>query len=343
MKKLLFTLSLASTIGVTYAQDPHFSQPELAPSMLNPALAGANYDIQANVAYRNQWNSVGYAFQTMYASADMRLVSDARNPKGYFGIGVAFVNDVAGGARITNNSIGLNVAYHIILDKGHTLGLGVNSGFGFNSISGTNGRWASQFDGVQYNMLIPSGESFQAANYSFFDLGAGLLYTFKKKEYYMTKNDSRLVNVGFSAYHLTRPQHSFIDKSVARMPIRFVGFVNVSYGLDNTNMLIEPGVYYQQQGKARDILVGTDIRYILKDKSQRTTAYEVSTFGFGVFYRNFDALFARVSYEYYGFKASLGYDFNISSLASASRGLGGFEIALRWTIDDPFVETRIKK
>jgi type IX secretion system PorP/SprF family membrane protein len=343
MKKLLLSLGFTGLVGLSFAQDPHFSQPEMAPSMLNPALAGANYDIQANVAYRNQWNSVGYAFQTMYASADMRIVSDKRQPKGYFGLGIAFMNDVAGGARLTNNEIKLNLAYHIILDKGHTLGLGVNSGFGFHSISGTNGRWASQFDGVQYNMLTPSGESFQAANFSFFDLGAGLLYSFKKKEYYMTKNDSRQVNIGFSAYHVTRPQHSFVDKSVARLPMRFVGFANVSYGLDNTNLLIEPGVYYMQQGKARDILVGSDVRYVLRDKSQRTTAYQISTFGLGLYYRNFDALFIRGSYEYFGFKISLGYDFNISSLATASRGLGGFELALRWTIDDPFVETRIKK
>jgi len=98
-----------------------------------------------------------------------------------------------------------------------------------------------------------------------------------------------------------------------------------------------------QQGKARDILLGSDVRYILKDKSQRTTAFNVQTFGMGLFYRNFDALFVRASYEHYGFKLSLGYDFNISTLATASRGLGGFELALRWTIDDPFVETRIKK
>ena len=181
MKKICIALGLLVFVSLSYAQDPHFSQPELSPSVLNPALVGANFDVQANVSYRNQWNSIGNPFQTIYASADMRLVSDKRNPKGYFGVGFAFMNDVAGGARITNNAIALNVAYHIILDKGHTLGLGTNLGFGFNSISGTNGRWASQFDGLQYNMLAPSGESFQAANFSFFDIGAGLLYSFRKK------------------------------------------------------------------------------------------------------------------------------------------------------------------
>jgi type IX secretion system PorP/SprF family membrane protein len=343
MKKTIISLCVLWSVSSLLAQDPHFSQPEMAPSMLNPALSGANYDIQANVSYRNQWNSVGYAFQTTYTSVDMRFKSEERDPSGYFGVGIAFLNDVAGGARLTNNAINLNLAYHIILDDGHTIGLGANTGFGFNSISGTNGRWASQFDGVQYNMLIPSGENFQAATYSIFDVGAGLLYTFKKQEFYLTKNDSRRVNVGVSAFHLNRPQLSFVGPKIARLPIRYVAFANVSYGMDNTNLIIEPGVYYMQQGKARDILVGSDLKYVLRDRSQRTTAYEISTFGLGMYYRNFDALFLRASYEFQGFKLSMGYDVNISSLATASRGMGGFEIALRWTIDDPFIETRIRK
>jgi type IX secretion system PorP/SprF family membrane protein len=314
MKNFLYSFYALFSASLIFAQDPHFSQYDLTPSMINPALVGANHDIQANTAYRNQWNSIGSAFQTTYASADFRIIPNKRIPKGFFGLGMFFMNDVAGSARMTNNSLGMNFAYHILLNEGHTLGLGANMGVAFNSISGSNGRWASQFDGVQYNMLIPSGEQFNAATYSVFDLGAGLLYAYKKKEVYMTKNDSRQVNIGFSAYHLNRPQHSFIDREVAKLPIRFAGFMHMVYGLDDTKLLLEPGVYYQQQGKARDILVGSMLKYVVKDQSARTTAYEVSTVGLGIFYRNFDALVARMSYEYFGFKLSLAYDFNISSL-----------------------------
>jgi type IX secretion system PorP/SprF family membrane protein len=343
MKKLLFSIfTLLGTMSL-YAQDPHFSQYDLTPSMISPALAGANHDIQANTAYRNQWNSVGYAFQTTYMSAEVRLISGKRIPKGFWGLGMVFMNDAAGSARMTNNSMGMNLAYHILLKEGHTFGLGMNAGVAFNSISGTNGRWASQFDGVEYNMTIPSGEQFNAVTYSVFDIGAGLLYTYKKKEIYMTKNDSRQLNIGASAFHLNRPQHSFIDRDVAKLPIRFVGFANMIYGIDDTRLVVEPGVYYLQQGKARDILAGSMVKYVLKDQSARTTAYTASMIGLGLFYRNFDALVARMSYEQFGFNLSLGYDFNISTLAQASRGLGGFEIGLRWTLDDPYTSTRIKK
>lgn len=340
-----FFTSIYIFLGITciYAQDPHFSQNELIPALMNPALVGANHDIQANSAYRNQWNSVGEAFKTTYLSAELRVIPNKRIPKGFWGLGVVFMNDVAGSARMTNNNLGFNMAYHILLQPGHTLGLGVNTGIGFNSISGSNGRWASQFDGVQYNMLIPSGEQFNAANYSFFDLGAGLLYTFRKKEMYMTKNDSRQLNIGASAYHLNRPQHSFVDRDVAKLPIRLVGFANMIYGISDTRLVVEPGVYYQQQGRARDILVGSMVKYVVQDQSARTTAFESSAVGLGLFYRNFDAVVARMSYEQFGFKLSLGYDFNISSLARASGGLGGFEIGLRWHIDDPYTPTRIKK
>jgi type IX secretion system PorP/SprF family membrane protein len=343
MKKFLFSVFALLGLTTIFAQDPHFSQNDFVPAFINPALAGANHDIQANSAYRNQWNSIGEAFQTTYLSAEMRVIPNKRIPKGFWGLGVVFTNDVAGSARMTNSAFALNAAYHILLQEGHTFGLGVNSGFAFNSISGTNGRWASQFDGVEYNMLIPSGEQFNAATYSVFDIGAGLLYTYKKKEMYMTKNDSRQINIGASAYHLNRPQHSFVDRDVAKLPMRFVGFVQMVYGLNDTRLVLEPGAYYMQQGRARDILVGSMVKYIIQDQSARTTAYDASAVGLGLFYRNFDALVARMSYEQFGFKLSLGYDFNISSLARASRGFGGFEIGLRWHIDDPYTPTRIKK
>ncbi len=343
MKKLLYSTYTIFGLSAIFAQDPHFSQYDMTPGMLNPAMAGANHDIQAFTAYRNQWNSVGYAFQTMYASADVRLIPNKRIPKGFWGLGIQFMNDVAGGARMTNNNLALNLAYHIILSPGHTLGLGVNSGVGFNSISGTNGRWASQYDGVQYNMLIPSGEQFNAATYSIFDLGAGLLYTYRKNEMYMTKNDSRLLNIGFSAYHLNRPQHSFVDRDVAKLPIRFVGFASMVYGISESRLTVEPGAYVQNQGRAFDVYAGSMVKYALQDQSTRTTAYEASAAGLGLYYRNFDALVARMSYEHFGFRLSMAYDFNISSLARASRGFGGFEIALRWTVDDPYTEKRIRK
>lgn len=343
MKKRLLAAYTIFGFSALFAQDPHFSQNEFVPGVINPALVGANHDIQAYTSYRNQWNSVGYAFQTMYASADVRIIPDKRIPKGYWGLGIMFMNDVAGGARMTNNNLALNLAYHILLKEGHTFGLGVNTGVGFNSISGTNGRWASQYDGVQYNMLIPSGEQFNAATYSIFDVGAGLLYTYKKKEMYMTKNDARRLNIGLSAYHLNRPQHSFVDRDVAKLPIRFVAFASLVYGISESRLTVEPAAYVQNQGRAFDVYAGSMVKYALQDQSTRTTAYESSAVGLGLFYRNFDAVSTRMSYEHFGFRLSFAYDFNISSLARASRGLGGFEIGLRWTVDDPYTEKRIKK
>ena len=342
MKKIICCSLIFLCLSSAYGQDPHFSQMDLVPGNLNPALAGANYDAQVHSLYRNQWNSVGYAFQTTTVAADLRLVTDRRNPRGYFGIGVNFMNDVAGSARMTNNALGVNFAYHLRLENNHYLGLGTNFGFAYSSVSGTNGRWASQFDGVEYNMLIPSGENFQAATYSTFDIGAGMVYTYKKREVYMTKNDTRHVNIGFAAYHLNRPQHSFIDQSVARMPIRFAGFVKVAYGIDNSNLIVEPGLYYNHQGRTRDLLIGSDLRYILQDKSQRTNHSQISTLGFGVYYRALDALVARMSYEYSGFRASIAYDFNISPLSRSSKTFGGFEIGLSWIIDN-LIDDRLKK
>lgn len=77
------------SFGAT-AQDVHFSGMDFSPLTLNPAMAGANYDLQANVNYRTQWNTVATPFQTMAASADMRLNANKRNSSGHLAAGVNY-------------------------------------------------------------------------------------------------------------------------------------------------------------------------------------------------------------------------------------------------------------
>lgn len=89
MNKLLLTFSVIwFFIFSVDAQDVHFSNMEQSPLTLNPALAGANHDIQAIINYRTQWNTVGAPFQTIAASADMRLNSNKRSKNGHLAVGL---------------------------------------------------------------------------------------------------------------------------------------------------------------------------------------------------------------------------------------------------------------
>ncbi len=323
-----FTLSFCCS-----AQDIHFSQVSYSPLALNPALAGANYDLQANINYRTQWNSVADPFNTMAASVDARLNTERRNRKAHLAMGLNFFNDQAGARRVTTNNVNLNLASHLIINPNQTFGAGLYVGMAQRSFNDVNGKWGNQYNGLAYDATLPSGETFDSPNFMHLDAGAGLLYTYKSVERFVSARGSKLVNVGFAAYHLNKPAYSFLNRPEEKMYIRFSGFFNGSFSVKDSPLKFEPGVYFHQQGNAREVMFGAYGRYMIKSNSHVTSFYQQSSVALGLFCRNQDALIAKVNYEWSGIGVGFAYDFNIlSSLTSLSRARGGMEFFLRWVI-----------
>ena len=337
MKRIILGIGLFFIVpfGI-HAQDIHFSQMVFSPLTLNPAMAGANYDLEASLNYRTQWNSVADPFQTFGASFDMRLNGkDKRTKKAFFALGVDFFNDRAGSDKITTNHANLHFATHIKLNENNSLGAGIYGGFGSRTIDPNSSRWANQYNGMDYDASLPTGEDFRSASFKVFDVGAGLVYSYHTDDSRVASNNNKRINVGFAAYHLNQPSFSFLQNSSEKMYMRFSGFVNASFGITNTHVIIEPGVYYQQQGKAREILLGLYGKYIISGQSQITSFVKQTTVGLGLFYRNQDALIAKAIVEWNGIGLGFAYDFNLfSSLLDVSHSKGGFEIALRWLVPD---------
>ncbi len=149
-------------------------------------------------------------------------------------------------------------------------------------------------------------------------------------------NNSKQLNIGFSAFHVNRPKYSFLVGSDERQYIRFSAFVNGSFGLKRTKMLIEPGVYFHQQGSAREIFFGTYGRYILKGESKITGFVKKTSIALGLFCRNQDALVTKFHVEWNGFGVGASYDVNFSKLAQISKARGGVEFSLRWVVGDVY-------
>lgn len=324
---------LFSSVALTgIAQDIHFSQMAYSPLTLNPALAGANGPLQAIVNYRTQWKSVASPYKTMAASFDARLNDNKRQKKGIFAVGVNFYNDQAGDARISSTNANLNLAYHLILDPKSTLGAGIYGGFGQRSISPGNGKWGSQFNGNVYDGNLSSGESFLSDRFSYFDVGAGAVYTYKNSERYMTSNNQRHINIGFAMYHLSKPDYSFLSANDERLYMRVSVFANAVLGIQNTRMSLMPGIYYQRQKTAQELLFGTYFRYMIQEES-RITGYNRGAFlSIGAFYRNKDALVAKAMLEFADYSLGFAYDVNVSSLITVSSAKGGFELFLRYNM-----------
>lgn len=320
-------ISLSTTV---YAQDIHFSQMYYSPLTLNPALAGIDAPISAAVNYRSQWRSIASPYSTIAASFDARLNEHKRRKKGIFAIGINFFNDQSGDTRISTTNANLHLAYHLILDRKSTLGAAIYTGYGQRAINTAAGRWGNQFDGLAYNPVLPSGEYFMSDSFGFIDVGTGFVYNRKQNEGYITSNRQKDITIGIAAYHLSRPNYSFLNTNDDRLYMRFSAFFKGTFGIENTLLSIVPAIYYQRQGKAQELLVGTYFRYMILEQS-KITGFNKGTFlSLGAFYRNKDAMVVKAMLEFNDFSLGFGYDVNISSLTSVSNARGGFELFLKY-------------
>jgi type IX secretion system PorP/SprF family membrane protein len=339
MKNKLVKASIIVIASITIkgasAQDIHFSQMPYSPLNLNPALAGANFDMQAIANYKSQWQSVAVPYKTIGASYDMRL-NRKKAKKGFFAAGLNIFNDQAGDVKMTTTNISLTGAYHLLIDANSTIGGALYGGYGQRGINPAAGKWASQYDGLQYNSSLPSGENFNSQNFGHIDAGLGIVYTYKKSERYMTGNDQMQINAGIAAYHLNQPKYSFVDAPTEKLYMRISGFANALIGIGNTRLSAMPGLYYNRQGTSQEILMGSYVKYMTSEASKFTGLKDASAVSAGVFYRNKDAVIIKGMFEWQNYALGIAYDLNTSSLAEVSKRKGGFEIFLRFVSPSPF-------
>lgn len=327
MKKIITITACAFSLIVN-AQDIHFSQFYMSPLNVNPAATGSENKIRANMNYKEQWKSVASPYKTVGVSYDMRVME---KDGGFLAGGINFYSDRAGDSKMGVAQGNLNLAYHVQIDKEMTVGLGVMGGYAQRSVNTTGLQWGNQYDGMDYNALLPTGEA-AGGNYtkSFFDLGAGLQWTYLKGEKYLTGNNQIAASAGISMYHIHQPDYSFFNNPDEKLYRKIVISGNALIGIPNSRISMIPGFFYAIQGGAREFVIGTLVRYRLKEDSHFTGFVTGSSLSLGMYYRNKDAVVIPVMFNFGGYAVGFSYDLNISDLSQASDGKGGFEISLRF-------------
>src|ERR1700729_1750025 len=149
-KKLAASICVLSLmVCAVNGQDIHFSQFMMDPLQQNPAMAGADHDLEANLNYKNQWSSVAIPYKTIAASYDMRL-SKSKGKKGFWAGGINFYSDNSGDAQVGTTQVNLTAAYHVVTSESSQLGLGIMGGYAQRSINYSQLQWGNQYDGMQY-------------------------------------------------------------------------------------------------------------------------------------------------------------------------------------------------
>lgn len=320
---------------IAFGQDPHFSQYNNSPLLLNPANSGLNNNLRAIINYRQQWRSVANPFETAGFSVDANLTRD-KYRKASIGIGVQLINDQAGDAKVNLNQGNVTMSSIIRLDEYSKLSLGLMGGFGSRSIDYTSLRWESQYQNGNYNSVINSGENVASSSFSYLDAGAGIAWSYGKDQGYITQNNGVKLTLGLSAFHFGVPKTSFLGSTAETLATKVVFHGRGELGKRNTNLTFMPELVFVQQGSLREIILGNTFRYLLKEGSHFTGFTKSSAVLLGLNYRVKDALIASFGIDYGYFSVYMGYDITMSKLAAANQSRGGFELALKFITPNPF-------
>lgn len=299
------------------AQDIHWSQFNDIPLFQNPGHAGHfNGDYRFVGNFRDQWRSVTVPFSTFSVSADTRLYTN-RN----VGLGMLFFHDVVGDGKIRTVEVHGNASYlfKITADSAHCLRPGINFGMNHRQLNWDQLYFDNQFNGVQFDPSLPTNEVYQTDRKTNFSFGVGAVYEYNK-------NTREKITAGIGFYNLNRPNQGFYTEVIPR-DIRFNAFAKGIYKL-NYDWDLVPSVNLSIQGKYREIIVGSSVKYTLVNKLGSYKALYA-----GLWYRNRDAAYFSVGMDYQSWFVGLSYDINFSKLVPASNLRGGFEIATRYIIN----------
>ena len=337
-------ISIGFYASIAISQDIHFSQFYMSPLTLNPGMAGANYSLEALVNYKDQWRGITTPYTTLGASFDMRL-NKKKNKNSYWAGGLNFFRDKAGDAKMGITQGNLTLAYHLNIAKYQTIGVGLQGGYAQRSINYDSLQWANQYDpGNGYNPNIPSGEPSSMSDFTYGDAGAGIVWTFNNTSgsIHVEDNYDLRANLGIAVFHAYQ-KYSFYKTSKELLYPKYVFHGNTLVSLPNhRNIALIPGFVFYRQGPAQEIIVGSMIRYKLRQDSKYTGIKKDASFNLGGYYRTKDAVIISFLLEVSSYSLGISYDLNASKLSTVSSGRGGIEITLRYVASNLFQKNMMK-
>jgi type IX secretion system PorP/SprF family membrane protein len=316
MKRSIILLAFLTGFSqLVRSQDFHLSMYDSPPMFLNPAFTGLT-DAKARVhaQYRNQWSTVTFKpFTTALISADV--------PKGKWGYGVQVINMRAGIGNYNAFQFLASAAYYVPLDKNklHNLSFGLQAGITQKSIREENLSFDEQYNhknGGYFDNSTSSSENFTRQSQILPQVNAGLLY-------YYSKQQSRINPfIGVSGFNLTHPKETFFDQN-NHLPLRLYVHAGTRVNI-NELIYVIPKILIMKQGSAFEQTYAVDGGYYLKGGNIFILA--------GYVFRAKDASVANIGFKKDNYLLKFAYDFNTSSLKTASKSRGAMEIIFTYLV-----------
>ncbi|OFY63272.1 MAG: hypothetical protein A3H98_02980 [Bacteroidetes bacterium RIFCSPLOWO2_02_FULL_36_8] len=301
------------------SQDVHFSQYLNSHLTLNPALTGFfQGNIRSTMNYRSQWASVSNPFISSSFSFDSKILQEKMKDNG-LGLGVVILSDKSGSAKLTNFMALLSTSYIKALNQSGNqyLSFGIQGGFFQKKMDFNNLIFGNQFDGLDFNSSLSSGENASGSSFTNSDINIGFL--FNRSEPFHTR-----YNAGLAFFHLNQPEETFLGSENNRS-LRTVIHSNILF-IISEELQAGPDLFFAYQKKANEINFGGSTLYKLEPVNDKDT-YLNFTIGL----RWMDAIHLTTGVKYDKWNVSFSYDITISDISLANNYQGGFEISVIYT------------
>lgn len=292
MKGKLRLLSMACMLSMpAFAQqDPALTHSMYTKMNVNPGATGSGDGSGASLIYRNQWDKVSGAPNTVFFNAEVNLDRYVKN----LGVGIGAIHDAIGFNR--QNNANLNVSWKFRFPNRSFISVGVGAGL---VNMGMSPVWVTPDN--PNDPILPIG--FSATN---LDLSAGLLYR-SKKGY-----------IGVSSTHLSE---SILSSSASALMT--YNTARHYYFMAGYREELEPN----KLDLDLNTLMRTDGNRFSIDLSARM--FIQNKFYAGLGYRTSDAVLILLGMEVAP-NLTVGYSYDISTNRFASISWGTHEIMVRY-------------
>jgi type IX secretion system PorP/SprF family membrane protein len=326
-KAIVIALMFGALVGE--AQDIHFSQFNETPMHLNPAYTGL-FDglFRVNLNYKSQWSAMGNPYKTTAGAFDMSIGAAKNRP--YLGVGAFLYKDQAGDSKFGTFQGLVSTSAMVPLNDHNKLSVGIQGGYGQRSAT-TNGlTWENQYVNGAHDPDLPSNETNLVSSFPYVDFSAGIAYQYRSIAGSLVGKDVFEIQAGLAGFHLNKPAQKFYSGSGTRLDPRYAAHVQIRFDIPDTRWSVRPGGYFMKQGLATETVVGSMIRFRIKNGTKVTNFFSESGVAFGCHYRVKDAIIPQLYYDLGDFFIGVSYDVNISKYVQASKYNGGFEFTLRY-------------
>lgn len=304
------------------AQDPQFSQFFSSPLTLNPALTGNfNGTMRAVANIRSQNADYANAYNTKTASVDFPILSRLIRQNDQLSMGILLLSDQTGNKVITQNNLGLSLAYMKGLDEEQkrSITLGFQMNYSNRRFNTANAQFEDQL--TPGGFTNPSGDALLSKNLSqsAMDVNAGILYQYNpttENHYY----------IGASLFNILGSQKGFSNQTMlAGLRKSLHGGMYSPLGYNGT---LHASFHFQQQQNVNRLQLGGAYSYFIKEALRSYVEIYL-----GAWYRTDQTLIPYIGIEWNYWRLGYTHDISFSQQITAGQLRRSNEISLYYPLN----------